>query len=118
PSMPRRTGSDIVEDLANEGLGALEGFGLLSAVGPTMGVARAERQIRQGEQATQFFKALGGQASASATVKRMPEAAQEFLERATKDGPIGTVYAPAETWVRYWQDQGVDPAAIAQDVTG
>jgi GNAT superfamily N-acetyltransferase len=117
-NIPSRTGADIVEDLTNEGIGALEGFGLLSAAGPAMGAARAQRQIQQGEASAQFFKALGGQAAASATVKRMPEAAQAFLERAMKDGPIGTVYAPAEQWVNYWQSQGVDPAEIARDVTG
>lgn len=118
PSMPRRTGSDIVEDLTNEGIGALEGFGIISAVGPAMGAARAQRQIRQGEQSAQFFAALGGQAAASKTIARMPEAAQAFIERATADGPIGTIYAPAEQWVSYWQSQGVDPAEIAKDVTG
>lgn len=118
PSIPRRTGGDIVEDLTNEGIGAIEGFGIISAFGPAMGAARQQRQIQQGEATSQFFKALGGQAAASATVKRMPEAAQAFIERATKDGPIGTVYAPAEQWVQYWQSQGVDPAEIARDVIG
>ncbi len=117
-SIPTRTGGDIAEDLLNEGIGAVEGFGLLSAAGPAMGAARAQRQIQQGEATAQFFKALGGQAAASATVKRAPEAAQAFLERATKDGPIGTIYAPAEAWVQYWQSQGVDPAEIAKDVIG
>lgn len=108
----------IAEDLANEGIGALQSFAFTVAVGPAMGAARAQAQARAGEQSAAFFKALGGQAAASKTIERMPEAARAFIEQATKDGPIGTIYAPAETWVNYWQSQGVDAAAIAADVTG
>lgn len=118
PAIQTRTTGDIAEDLLNEGIGAVEGFAFLAGAGPAMGAARAQRQIQQGEQTAAFFKALGGQASASATMKRAPEAVQALLERATKDGPIGTIYAPAESWVQYWQSQGVDPAEIAKDVIG
>lgn len=117
-NIPTKDVGTIAEDLANEGIGALQSFAFTVAAGPAMGAARVQQQIRQGEQSAAFFKALGGQAAASKTIERMPEAARAFIEQATKDGPIGTIYAPAETWVNYWQSQGVDPAAIAADVTG
>lgn len=117
-NIPTKDVGTIAEDLANEGIGALQSFAFTVGVGPAMGVARVQQQIRAGEESAAFFKALGGQAAASKTIERMPEAARAFIEQATKDGPIGTVYAPAETWVNYWQSQGVDAAAIAADVTG
>ena len=117
-NIPRKEFGAIAEELTDEGIGALQSFAFSVGVGPAMGAARAAQQAKAGEQSAAFFKALGGQAAASKTIERMPDAAQQFIERATKDGPIATIYAPASTWVEYWQSQGVDPAEIAKDVTG
>jgi ribosomal protein S18 acetylase RimI-like enzyme len=115
---PMRTPSDVGKDLMNEGLGALQSFALTVAPGPIaqlgLGVARA----RSAQANVRFFQALGEGAAASKTGQRLPEALQSFVEQATKDGPVANVYADVDTWTKYWQEQGVDPAAVATEVTG
>jgi GNAT superfamily N-acetyltransferase len=108
----------ILEDLGREAVGALQAFALTVAGGPVLSVAHAQAQARRAQQAQGFFTALGQGVSGSKTFQRLPEAAQSFVERVTKNGPLESVYAPVDSWVTYWQSQGVDPAAMATELTG
>lgn len=110
--------SDIFGDLVHEGVNAATSFALVSAAGPLMGLAGATQAAAHAKANETYFRALGGELAASETLKRSPDAVQELLARATKDGPIPTVYAPLDTWATYWQEQGVDPAKMAEQVTG
>jgi hypothetical protein len=113
-----RTGGDIAADVANEGAHALQAFALLSLPGPSMSVVTDVVKARNARHNEAFFTALGDGVTNSKTVQRMPEAAQEFLARATKDGPLETVYAPVAPWAQYWQSQGLDPREVAIELTG
>jgi len=116
---PSTTGEpSILEDLGREGLGALQAFAFTVAGGPVLQAAHAQAQARRAEDGSTFFKALGEGVGQSKTFERLPEAARGFIERVTKDGPLEHVYAPVASWLTYWQAQGVDPAAIAAEVTG
>jgi len=64
------------------------------------------------------FEQMGQAAQESKTVQRSPEAAQAFIEQATRDGPVSHVYAPIDTFTSYWQSKGVDPNVIATELTG
>ena len=84
-----------------------------------MGVAGAKDRYREALAARErgaFFEALGAGVSESKTYERLPEALQEIVARATKDGPIETLYMPADAFSTYFQGQGVDPRAIAQEL--
>lgn len=113
-----RGAGDIAADIANEGAHALQAFALLSAPGPAMSVVTDVVKARSAKHNAAFFTALGDGVTNSKTVQRMPEAAQEFLARATKDGPLETIYAPVEAWAKYWQSEGLDPREVAIEVTG
>lgn len=112
------TGGQFFGDLAEEGVGALEAFALMSLPGPVMGANIDVRRAKLASQNSEFFSALGGAVKASKTGERMPEALQTLIEKATKDGPIETVYAPVESWKAYWQSKGIDPEEMATEVTG
>jgi len=109
---------EVVSDLGHEALGALQSFAVLSLPGPTLHFARDAQRAAEAAKNVDFFKALGGAVEGSKTLGRMPEALRSFVERATKDGPIETVYAPIDTFTTYWQDKGIDPAEIARELTG
>jgi hypothetical protein len=113
-----RTPSDVLDDLVQEGIAAAQGFVFVAAPGPTLSAAANARRAQRAQQAEAFFVALGEGVSQSQTIQRMPAAAQQFLEQATKDGPVATVYAPVETFAQYWQDKGLDPRDVASELTG
>lgn len=117
-NIPARTPTEVAQDLYHEAVGAAQAFALLSLPGPLAGAAIESRRARQAAQNVGFFEALGEGAAQSKTIQRQPEAARAFLEEVTKDGPIATVYAPADTWTTYWQQQGVDPFEAAAELTG
>ena len=118
PGLERKSAPQILDELVEEGTTAFQSFLLLSAGGPTLSVAHEAGKAKRAKQTEQYFQALGTAVTGSKAVERAPEAVREFLERATKDGPIETVYAPVDTWVQYWQSEGVDPGEIAAQVTG
>lgn len=72
---------------------------------------------RARERAT-FFAALGDTVKGSKTYERLPERLRELVDRLTKGGPVENLYLPVESFTRYFQDQGLDPRAIAQGLTG
>jgi hypothetical protein len=91
------------------------GFGGAAAAGE----ARAQsRRAVAAEQQSAFFTALGQTVTDSELLKRVPEKAREFIAQATKDGPVQTVYAPTSTFEEYWQSKGINPAIVAEELTG
>lgn len=108
---------------AEEGAASFAG---VAAVGLGFGFLHDAARAQRAQGTADFFNALGEGAAQSKALGRLPEAVQPFLEDATKDGPIETVYAPLhpnpETgqvgWIEYWQSKGIDPAEMAEKVTG
>ena len=81
----------------------------LVAVGATTSAAHATAHV---------LEKLGEAASESKTLQRSPEAVQDLVAQAVKGGPLEHVYAPVGPFATYWQGQGVDPAAMAAELTG
>lgn len=75
-------------------------------------------KARQAQKSADFFTAIGDATKATELVKNLPEKMQEVVERITENGPVATVHAPIDTWNEYWQSQNVDPAQMAEQVTG
>jgi hypothetical protein len=114
----RATPGDVFTDLIHAGVGAMQDFALLSAVGPAFELARGIHDASVARHNTEYFAALGDEAAKSKVMQRAPEAVRDLIERATEQGPVKAVYAPVESWVTYWQSKGVDPAEMARQVTG
>lgn len=65
-----------------------------------------------------FFNALAAAAQDSKLLQRLPEAYQQFVQEATQNGPVSTVYAPTGTFITYWQSQNLSPEMVAAELTG
>lgn len=100
-----------------------EGLGEM-ATGPIdAGIAgrrfiRERKEAQDAEGRRSFFEALSGQSQASAVRERMPDKFRQFVEEATKDGPVADVYVPADQFVTYFQGAGLDPFALVDTLEG
>jgi hypothetical protein len=65
-----------------------------------------------------LFQQLSGQAAQSKVRNRLPNKFREFVEQATKDGPVENVYIPADQFVEYFQGQDVDPFEVVDGLEG
>lgn len=113
-----RTLGETTKEVVDEMIGAALTFPLGMLPGPLLHVAQASARAKQATQNEAWFTDLAKGISSSDTVKTMPQAAQDFLARATKDGPVETLYAPVDTFTAYWQSKGIDPALMAAELTG
>lgn len=95
-----------------------QGMALLALPGAGVRGGTTAFDARRARKREEYYLALGNGVKESKTFQRLPDAVQQMAERATKDGPIETVYAPVETWVTYWQGQNVDPADVAEQLLG
>lgn len=103
--------TDIVKQTA-------QGMALLALPGAGIRGGTTAFDARRARKREEFYLALGNGVKESKTFQRLPEGVQQLAERATKDGPIETVYAPVETWITYWQGQNQDPADVAEQLLG
>lgn len=76
------------------------------------------RRAAQAQQQAAFFQALGADVKDSKTFGRLPQKMQDFIEQATRDGPIETAYVDPAAFVTYFQNQGVDPRVAAEEIIG
>ncbi len=113
-----RSPEDVAKDLAREGAGAVQTFAFGLAAGPAVGLVHEARRAQAAERSAAFFTALGEGVHNSKTAQRLPEAARDFIARATENGPLKNVYAPIDTFTQYWQDKGLDPREVASELTG
>jgi len=105
----------ILENISREMIAAGGSAALVRAViNSAMGVRVRGYQQEQ----ERFFKALGDTATDSKLRERLPGKLQEFVERATKDGPVENVYIPVEAFVQYFQGKAVDPRQVAAELMG
>lgn len=100
-----------------------EGLGQIGTTPVDMGIAgrRFSIQRRQAQEADErkaLFEALSGEAQSSALRNRMPDRFRDFVDQATANGPVENVFIPAERFVEYFQDFGVDPYALIDDLDG
>lgn len=82
---------------------------VLTSVGATVALGRTTQHL---------VEKLGERALASTSLQQAPEAVEQFLETAAKQGGARTVYAPVTSWNEYWQSEGVDPRQMATELTG
>ncbi|MDZ7789737.1 MAG: hypothetical protein U5L08_04435 [Xanthomonadales bacterium] len=100
--------------------GTMGGFGTGGPIGGAEGMMRraVENQTKVSE-AQQSAEVLDGMAEASRESKlreRNPEAFEEYVAEATADSDVQDVYIDARKFSEYFQSQGIDPAAIAEEM--
>lgn len=89
------------------------------ATGGQISVAKlADEGLRGGQrqQDQMLMQSIGDAAAASKLRERMPEKFRELVDSITKDGPVENIRIPAQTFATYFQEAGIDPAAVALEV--
>lgn len=79
-------------------------------------IGRRTADAEAADQRKAMFEELSGNAATSPLRTRMPQAFQDFIARATENGPIENVFVPADQFVTYFQGVGVDPNAIVTEL--
>ncbi len=75
-------------------------------------------KVRAANQAKQAFESIGDATAKAKFAQDLPGPLRDIIERATKDGPVETLYVPAHAFNEYFQKEGVDPREVYQEVTG
>lgn len=65
-----------------------------------------------------FVEALGKGVLDSELLSRQSPGGAAFLEDVLKDGPVESLYIPAEFFQQYWAGHGVSPDLMAEELTG
>lgn len=78
----------------------------------------SRRKARDAEARQALFQELSGQAVNSRLRARMPDKFRQFVEAATANGPVENVYVPAEQFAQYFQNIGLDPHAVIDELEG
>lgn len=112
----RKGAGDVWNQLVDTVAQSIPEFAFGMAPGPVMQFKKDVDTARRAESSVQFFTALGEATKNSGVATRMPAAFQRFVEDASE--PVKTLYQDADSWVAYWQSKKMNPAEVAQEVTG
>jgi len=110
--------ADLWRQMVEAGAAGAVMGGLADGTTAAATVRRRQAQAAAAQQQVAFFTALATGVTESQLYQQAPAAVREFLQRATKDGPVEFVYAPVDTFVQYFQRNGLSPDVIAQQLTG
>jgi len=94
------------------------GMALVGLPGASVNLAADVRDVSRARENQRFFEALGQTAEASKLRQRLPAKLQEFVAKATADGPAENVYIPVEAFATYFQGAAVDPRTVAAELLG
>lgn len=72
--------------------------------------------VRRTNKARDFYTALGDTAQAMKLRERLPKAQKDLIERMTKDSPASDIYVPVTAMETYFQEQKLNPTAVAQEL--
>jgi hypothetical protein len=123
-SAAKGTGTPISPDIWTQmfeagAAGALMGGVVTVGTGTVEAVQqRRTHQAAAAQHQANVLTAIGQRLAGSEAGANLPAAVESFLASATADGPMAQVYAPVTSWTEYWQQKGVDPAAVAAELTG
>lgn len=94
--------------------------GMLSALGRASGpdseFTNTRQRVAQAQRNAETLAELSEQARASKLAQRSASTFEQYVAEAAQDGPVQEVYIEAERFAQYFQEQGIDPEQIAQQV--
>lgn len=112
PPTAEGIGGELKEGLSS-GLGTM---GFLALPGSIVTAGQATLAARRAELTRKAYDAMGSTAEASKLREQLPTAYQDFVEHATKDGPVENLYSPIDRFDTYFQSKGIDPVAVAKEL--
>ena len=107
---------EIAQSLESIIVKVSKGMVLLAVPGAGVQFHSDFRNAQQAKQTEQAMLELGENAKNSKLRERLPEQFQDYVEEATKDGPVQDVYIEAKEFVEYFQGKGIDPKEVAQEL--
>lgn len=110
--------SEIFGRSAEAGATAFRATTILGLPGPTASLAVDARRAQQAEQNVRVIEGLNEAAGNSRTRERVPERFRRFVEEATADGPVETMYVDVDRWDELFQSENIDPQEAAAEVFG
>lgn len=103
--------------LTNKDAELLDGVGReMSAAALSAAIVRGALGIKghaRAKEQEQFIKSLTDTAADSKLRERMPEKFKAYLDSVTAGGPVENIFIPADKFASYFQEAGLDPAAMA-----
>lgn len=112
------TAEQVEERLTETFKMAAQGMVLMSAPGPMTTFAMDYGKAKGAQQTQDRMEALGEGARASKLRERMPQKYRQIIDKLRDGGPIDAVQVPVERWNELFQNRGIDPAEMANEVTG
>ena len=107
---------DDVKSIIDESTEAFKASVVLGGLGGGVKTYQARQEVKKAEETQAVFQAIADGVKDVKTNKRVPERFQQFVDQATKDGPVQNVYIGSEEFSRFFQSQGVDPEKVAAEV--
>jgi|CXWL01.1.fsa_nt_gi hypothetical protein len=89
-----------------------------STVLTTPNLVQDLRQVKRANETKKAFEAVGKVAESAEFAKNLPDSLKTIIERSVSDGPIESLYVPADTFNTYFQGKGVDPRDVYAEITG
>jgi hypothetical protein len=108
--------SAVLADAGGQAADAFTGTMVLFGLPAGYRMFKDVRQAQAVQRNQQIMQSLGDTAQASAIHQQLPEKFGEFVAQVKAAGAVDNVYIPAEQFRVYFQNVGVDPAAVAQAV--
>jgi hypothetical protein len=109
---------DNLDRYAAAGRTGAQAGGGISVPLATPQLAEDLRKVKAANQAKQAFESIGQAVENTKFHVELPDQLKEIISRATKDGPVETLYVPAHAFNEYFQKEGVDPREVYQEITG
>lgn len=91
---------------------------LLGSAGPTAQLGMDLHRVNKARKQINAFKALGEGAQASKLRENLPGKFRDFVAKVREKGGVESIRIPADRFVSYFQDQGLDPEEVATEIMG
>ena len=102
-----------IADIATE---TLKSTVLLAGIGPGQRLIFDGRRARNGKARMLAFQALGESSKDSKLRKNVPGKYREFVDTLTEEGAVDHMLIDAKRFDTYYQDQGMDPDQVADEL--
>ena len=116
PEYMAGTLDDWIEQSIEIATKTLQGAALITSIGPSMNYMQDRRSVASAQNNQAYFAAIQNIATDSKTKKEHPAQWKEILERIAERGPVKFIRVNVKAFRTYWQDQGIDPDAIAKEL--
>lgn len=108
--------SQLADRLLSIAESTIKAMSVLAIPGAGVQFTSDFNRARKADANIELMISLGEQSADSKVRERSPELFQEYIDEATKDGPVQDVYLGAQEFQEYFQSKGMDPAQVMEEL--